>query len=395
MKKRRVFDIDLPDTPDPAAPPAAGETFPAGKVAGVDARPDVRPDGGADGAPPAPAARRSPMASAISENADALRNRRAVEDQIRAENDALAAEHVRMKKLGLIVDLVALDAVETRKLIRDRARTDDDLELAELIASIRDIGLSNPIRVEARGDGQYELVQGFRRLAAYRHLLAETGDAERWGRIPAGILPRGEDLQGLYRRMVDENLVRKDISFAEMAMLALNFVRDPGIEENDPDRAVALLFKSAGYQKRSYIRQFIRVMDRLGDSLRFAHHIPRALGLKLSGALEERPEIAGLICAELDAWDNRSVVDELDVLRRATDFDPVRDGQGARPAPRDDKPARPPSRAKTTFQVPSVQGTAKCTAANGRLEIKLDRDFSALDRRKLEAALVRLLRDLG
>ena len=333
------------------------------------------------------------MATAISENAEALRDRRALEDEIRAENDALAAEHVRMKRLGLIVDLLPLEAIETWKLIRDRAKGDDQ-ELAELVASIRDLGLSNPIRVEPREDGRFELVQGFRRLAAYRQLLAETGDAERWGRIPAGILPRGEDLEALYRRMVDENLVRKDISFAEMAMLALGYARDPQTAEHDPERAVAELFKSAGYQKRSYIRQFIRVMDVLGDDLRFAQHIPRALGLKLSVALEERPDLAAQLRAVLRDWDTRSVVDEIEVLRKAVGGEAAPVGQGA-PKPVADPEPRSAARAKTTFQVASALGTAKCTAANGRLEIKLDRDFSALDRRKLEAALARLLGEIG
>lgn len=375
MKKRRVFDIDLPEEPE--------DTFPAGKVAAKEAG-DALP-------------RRSPMAAAISENAEALRDRRALEDKIRAENDALAAEHVRMKKLGLMVDLVPLEAIESWKLIRDRVKGDDQ-ELAELVASIRDLGLSNPIRVETREDGRFELVQGFRRLAAYRQLLEETGDAERWGRIPAGILPRGEDLEALYRRMVDENLVRKDISFAEMAMLALNYARDPHTAETDADRAVAELFKSAGYQKRSYIRQFIRVMDPLGDDLLYAQHIPRALGLKLSAALEDRPELAAQLRAVLRDWDTRSVADELEVLRKAVGDEAETLGQA--PAGANSKgeargEARAAGRAKTTFQVNSALGTAKCTASNGRLEIKLDRDFSALDRRKLEAALARLLGEIG
>jgi ParB family chromosome partitioning protein len=362
MKKRRTFDIDLPEADEPTTEAEA------------------------------PAPRRSPMATAISENAESLRDRRAVEAQIRAENDALAAEHVRMKRLGLIVDLVDLDAVETWKLVRDRAKG-DDMELAELVASIRDLGLSNPIRVEARADGRFELVQGFRRLAAYRQLLEETGDTESWGRIPAGILPRGEDLEALYRRMVDENLVRKDISFAEMAMLALNYARDPQTAENDADRAVAELFKSAGYQKRSYIRQFIRVMDRLGDDLRFAPHIPRALGLRLAAAIDERPELVPQIRAVLRDWDNRSVTDEIDVLRKAIG-DEGEEG-AVKPAAAGEGAAKATARAKTTFQVPTPSGAAKCTAANGRLEIRLDRDFSALDRRKLEAALARLLTDIA
>lgn len=363
MKKRRVFDIDLPEEDIPAPPTGAQA-----------------------GAP-----RRSPMAAAISETAQSLRDRKAVEAGIRAENDALAAEHVRMKKLGLIVDLIPLDQIECYKLVRDRAKG-DDFELAELVTSIRDIGLSNPIRVEARTDGRFELVQGYRRLTAFRQLLEETGDEARWGRIPAGLLPRGEEIEGLYRRMVDENLVRKDISFAEMAMLALNYARDPQVEENDPDKAVATLFQSAGYQKRSYIRQFIRLMDRLGDDLRFAQHIPRALGLKLAALVEEQPEIVPQMRAVLSGLDNRSVLEELDVLRRATG-----EGQGgARPAT--GKPgtagASTGQRAKTTFQVSSALGRAKCLAANGRLEVRLNRDFSTLDRRKLELALTRMLNDL-
>ncbi|WP_420343212.1 ParB/RepB/Spo0J family partition protein [Paenirhodobacter sp.] len=359
MSKRRIFDIDLPEEEG---------SFPAGKES-----------------EPTEPARRSPMAAAITENAEALRERRAVEAQIRAENDALAAEHVRMKKLGLIVDLIPLEAVETWKLVRDRVKG-DDFELAELIASIRDLGLSNPIRVEAREDGRYELIQGYRRLSAYRALLEETGDADRWGRIPAGILPRGEDLDGLYRRMVDENLVRKDISFAEMAMLALNYAHDPQTAETDPDRAVAQLFQSAGYQKRSYIRHFIRVMERLGDDLRFAQHIPRALGLRLAGVLEERPEAAAQIRAALAGWDNRSVTDEIGVLQKAAGGEELTEAAA---------PAKPRiGRAKTTFQVSARGGAAKCTAANGRLEIRFGRDFSTMDRRRLEAALARMLDEI-
>jgi ParB family chromosome partitioning protein len=330
------------------------------------------------------------MATAISEIAGSLRDRRNIEDQIRAENDALAAEHVRIKRLGLIVDLVPLDQIETWKLTRDRAKG-DDYELAELITSIREVGLSNPIRLELREDGRYELIQGYRRLSAYKALLEETGDAE-WEAIPAGILPRGEGIEMLYRRMVDENLVRKDISFGEMAALALNYARDPSTSENDPEKAVAQLFQSAGYQKRSYIRGFIKLVDRLGDDLRFVQHIPRALGLKLAAAIEEQPECVMAIRTELRAFDNRSVADELDILRRATGLSESEDDAPTLPRPK--STATPAGKAKTTFQISSRIGSAKCTAANGRLEIRLDRDFSAVDRRRLEAALKLMLDQL-
>lgn len=290
------------------------------------------------------------------------------------------------------MDLIPLDAIDTYKLIRDRTHAPDP-ELAELVNSIRDIGLSNPIRVEPGADGRYELIQGWRRLSAYRQLLEETGDAEAWGRIPAGIAARGVALEALYRRMVDENLVRKDLSFAEMARMALHYAMDPHTGENDPEKAVAVLFKSAGYQKRSYIRAFIPLVERLDGVLLYPHEIPRALGLSLARRLEEQPGMVAALRAEFDGWDTRSVMDELAVLRRFAGEDGA--GEGGRPKPAD-QPAEPPSgKARTTFQLPRPQGKAKCTAANGRLEIRLPRDFTSVDRRRLEAAIVRLLDDIG
>ena len=365
-KKRRMFDIDLPED----AGIAPTETFPAGKVS-------------------EPPARRGPMATAISETADATRERQEIEALIRSENDALAHEHVRLKRLGLVVELVPLDHVEMTKLVRDRKKG-QDFELAELKASIAELGLSNPIRLEARADGRFELIQGYRRLSAYRELLAETGDTDRFGQIPAAVTQPGEDLEALYRKMVDENLVRKDISFAEMAMLALDYAADPGTAVTDPDKAVAVLFKSAGYQKRSYIRTFMTVVDRLGSDLEYPQDIPRSLGLALARRLDEVDGLVPLIRAELKGWENRSAADELSVLRRFAGEVEEGEGSAAAPslAPRPEKPAK----AKTSFQFDRKEGRGKCVAAVGKLEVQLDRDFTTIDRRRLEQA-VRLMLD--
>lgn len=367
-KKRRMFDIDLPE--DAGSMPT--ETFPAGKV---------------DAPPP----RRGPMATAIAETVDSTRERQEIEARIRAENDALAHEHVRLRRMGMVVDLVPLDAIVMAKLVRDRKKG-ADVELKELKESITELGLSNPIRVEARDDGQFELVQGYRRLSAYRDLLSETGDADRFGAIPAIVSHPGEGLEALYRRMVDENLVRKDISFAEMAMLAVDYAADPETEGNDPDKAVAVLFKSAGYQKRSYIRTFIRVVERLGKDLRFVEEIPRALGMAVAKRMEEDEAFVPELRAALKEWDNRSVDDELSVLRRLT-------GQGAEePVAASPAVARPtaarPAKAKTSFQFDRVGARGKCVAAVGKLEIQIDRDFTAYDRRRLEQAVRAMLDQL-
>ncbi|WP_313352929.1 ParB/RepB/Spo0J family partition protein [Paracoccus sp. (in: a-proteobacteria)] len=366
-RKRRMFEIDMPDEPAEVAP----ETFPAGKGEKEH--------------------RRGPMATAIAETVESSRDRALLEAKIRAENDTLAQEHVRLKRAGLITDMIPLDAIDTRKLIRDRA-PGPDYELTELVESIRDIGLSNPIRVEPAEDGRYELIQGWRRLSAYRQLLQETGDAEKWSRIPAGIAARGDELERLYRRMVDENMVRKDISFAEMAQLALHYAMDPATGENDPEKAVAILFKSAGYQKRSYIRSFIRLIEALGGALLYAPEIPRALGLALAQRLDEVPGTAAAIIADLKDWDSRSVKDELDLLRRYAGQDG--DAETTKAPPRSATPSVPAGKARVSFQIQRPHGSAKCTASNGRLEIRLPRDFSAVDRRKLEAAVRVMLESL-
>jgi ParB family chromosome partitioning protein len=365
-KKRRMFDIDLPAD----AVAADAETFPAGKISD-------------------PPARRGPMATAIAETVSSTRERQQVEAQIRAENDALAHEHVRLKRLGLVIELVDLDRIEMTKLVRDRKKG-PDADLAELTASIADVGLSNPVRLEARADGRFELIQGYRRLSAYRALRDETGDHDRFGTIPAVVTQPGEDLEALYRRMVDENLVRKDISFAEMAMLALDYARDPDTSASDPERAVAVLFKSAGYQKRSYIRTFMTVVDRLGKDLRYPQDIPRALGLALARRLDEVQGLAQLIHADLRGWDNRSVADELAVLRRYAGEESPETGPSA-PRVRGPKPGST-GRAKASFQFDRQEGRGKCVAAVGKLEIQLDRDFTTVDRRRLEQA-VRLMLD--
>ena len=362
-RKRRIFDITMPDE-QPAAPPAHTPNEAPASI------------------------RRGPMAAAISENASSLRERAEAEARIRAENDALAHEFVRLKKEGLVTARIPLDAIRTDKLVRDRAPGEDD-ELAELVTSIRDTGLSNPIRVEEAGEGKYELIQGFRRLSAYRRLHQDTGDSE-WGEIPAGILPRGEALGQSYRRMVDENLIRKDLSFAEMAETARAYAADPATTAQDTDSAVTELFRSAGYQKRSYIRAFARLLDHLGKSLEHPQALPRNLGLAVLKRLEDHPETATALRARLAAETERTAEEELGVLRayaeafdNETPSDGNRRGQGA---PRSRK-------ARTTFEILHRRGKARCIAQQGRLEIRVDRDFAEIDRAQLEAAISKFLDD--
>lgn len=370
-RKRRVFDISLPDDDTPP------------------------PDLETKSAPPP---RRGPMASAISENAEALQAQTSTAQAIRAENDALAHEYVARREAGTVIEDIPLDDVHTYLLARDRM-PGEDLELDTLVASIRELGLSNPIRVTRRTDGDgVELIQGFRRLNAYKALYAETGDAQ-YAKVPALIQTGPQDIPRLFRRMVDENVIRKDLSFAEMARAAQLYAMDPATPEHDLSGAVAALFSSAPYSKRSYIKSFAFLLDQIGEYLEFPTEVPRALGVTVARALKERPELKHRIRDDLHDWNMRSIHDELDVLRRHTGHGAIEvDGEADIPTITKLPPKSTAVRAgavRTTFDLTTSAGRAKCTAAAGKLEIRVDRDFSSLDRARLERAIAGLVDSLG
>ncbi|OSP55826.1 ParB N-terminal domain-containing protein [Pseudoruegeria sp. SK021] len=362
-RKRRMFDIDMPEET-----PVSGDDAP--RISSVGDR-------------------RGPMASAVRENVDSLRDRAEREQAIRAENDALAHEFVALKAQGLVLQRLPLAEVHAAKLTRDRREVDID-DLQELKDSINEIGLSNPIQVEVAGDG-YELVQGARRLSAFRALFQETGD-ERFASIPAVVLEAGETLDALYRRMVDENLIRTDISFAEMAALARSYADDPATTVATVDEAVQVLYRSAAKQKRSYIRAFAQLLQVLEPHLSFPQAIPRALGLAVRKRIEDEPDSVALLLRRLRSATIRTAEDELVLLRAFTGEGPAASAGSKNSVPVGS--AKPARRARTTFQIRSAQGDVRCTASQGRIELKLDTDFTAMDRRKLEEAVRQFLGSL-
>ncbi|MGC1506373.1 MAG: ParB N-terminal domain-containing protein [Sulfitobacter sp.] len=346
-KKKRIFDINFDDAEVTSLAPV-----------------------------PAGTERRGPMAAAITENAEALTERQSAEAAIRQENDALAHEHVRMKKAGLITDLVPLEAIRTDKLTRDRA-PGRDAEIDELKRSIQEIGLSNPIRVEQVGDN-FELIQGFRRFTAYRELFDETGD-ERFARIPAGINAKGENLLRLYRQMVDENLVRRGVSFGEMAQLAINY-RKQAADVEGYDHAVELLFASSGRQKRSYIKHFVRLLSATEGRMKHIESVPRALGLAVVRRLDEGSDAQSALNQLLSGDADRTAEQEQSLLTAFV-------AQAAAAPTKKVKLGSVAQQAKTTFRLARPEGDAKCTVADGRIELKLAQDFSGIERKRIEAAV--------
>ncbi|MEM6744774.1 MAG: ParB N-terminal domain-containing protein [Pseudomonadota bacterium] len=315
MSRRKLFDIDLPPEDSAPAPKPQGQGAPETK----------------SGAPH----NRGPMASAVRDTARSLRSRAEIEMEVNRENETLARELVRLREQGLTLEKVETFGVHTGKLMRDR-RVEAEPQIDDLKRSILDVGLSNPIRVQRSGQ-DYELIQGWRRLQAYKALLFETGDST-WAMIPAVVEPESDDLETAYRRMVDENLVREDISFAEMAELARRYAADPRTEAGTSEDAVSVLYLSASSQKRSYIRAFVQLLEAVGDALKFPEALPRSLGLELRRVLlETGEEGAETLRQGLDMVPNRGSEQELEILRTflrlAERSDAVLDPEDGAPAP--------------------------------------------------------------
>jgi len=159
---------------------------------------------------------------------------------------------------------------------------------------------------------------GFSSRAAF---LDAAGLAQRMGST--------SDSEVLYRRMVDENLVRKSVSFAEMANLARSYAIDPRVVVPGAKEAIRILFASAGKQKRSYTRSFASLLDLLDKWLERPEEIPRALGLQLRQWISDVPGVVGALTNVLKATPNRAVRDELRILRRFAGGDVVERKAGA------------------------------------------------------------------
>jgi ParB family chromosome partitioning protein len=135
----------------------------------------------------------------------------------------------------------------------------------------------------------------------------------------------------------------------------------------------------------------------LDGHLAHAEAIPRALGLAVRKRMEGETESVDGLLRELAHGAGRTAEEELAILR-AYSGETDGDDRGIE-APSPGFPAgngsaqsgRPARKARTTFQVQSALGEAKCTASQGRLELRLDTDFTAFDRRRLEAVVEEFL----
>jgi ParB family chromosome partitioning protein len=204
--------------------------------------------------------RPSTMGAIIRDTAEKSADRFADAEEVERKKLLYAARMAELERRSLDLHLVDVNEIRIDGYTRDRTSLDQD-ELEELKASIRMSGLNNPIRVDRAPDGALLLNQGLRRLMAFRELRKEDEGSTAWNEIPALVSPL-ESREASYRRMVEENTIRADISFGELAVLALAYAEEMEVSTED---AISALFVSMHRTKRSYIRKAAKVMEVLGD----------------------------------------------------------------------------------------------------------------------------------
>jgi ParB-like chromosome segregation protein Spo0J len=108
------------------------------------------------------------------------------------------------------VRLVALDQIS----VGERHRQIDPATAASLWASIAVNGLIQPIGLREVDEGNFDLIYGAHRLAAFRTGLEDAGknDRARWSRIEAVIHPRDTSDEDAEMLEIAENVDRKDLS---------------------------------------------------------------------------------------------------------------------------------------------------------------------------------------
>ena len=148
-----------------------------------------------------------------------------------------------------LMEEIGLDAISPNP---KQPRTDFDPEaLDELAASIRALGVIQPITVKREGEGRFTIISGERRFRAAR--LAGLAA------IPAYI--RDADDQRLHEMALVENIQRQDLNAMEVALSLQRLVDECGLTQDSLSERVG--------KKRSTIANYMRLL-RMSDEVQLA-----------------------------------------------------------------------------------------------------------------------------
>jgi ParB family chromosome partitioning protein len=207
------------------------------------------------------------------------------------------------------VDRIAPNPVQPRTHFDPEA-------LAELVTSIREVGLLQPVVVRQTGPESYELVMGERRLRASREAGLQ--------RIPAIVRETGDEV--MLRDALLENLHRQQLNPLEEAAAYAQLLEDFGATHEELASRIG--------RSRSTISNTIRLLQlpaavqrRVAAGVLSAGHARALLGL---GSPEAQERMAERVVAE-----GLSVrgVEEAVTLASSTDEAPARKSRGRRESP--------------------------------------------------------------
>ncbi|MEM9370440.1 MAG: ParB N-terminal domain-containing protein [Pseudomonadota bacterium] len=316
-----------------------------------------------------------PMSAAVRDAAGSMAEETEAKLEQRRRNASDAKAYRAAEAEGLVLQRFALSEIGTDDLPRDRmalsaVAVSDEME--ELKASIKARGQKEPVEVYVDADGRLQLKKGWRRLTALRQLSEETGDPA-YATIVARVDRSSESRISRYVDMVEENVIREDLSFAEMAQVAIAAAQDPAVPETDADAIVNRLYASLHKMKRSYIRSFVYLLSELGDALLWPKVVARNVGVELA---------RGIKTGSLDVDELRSALRSVkSVSEQARVIAEFLDGKASGvPA---ESQIRQGSREKYEFRV----GAMKVTARKGEFRITSGLDYSSVDRDALERAV--------
>lgn len=157
-----------------------------------------------------------------------------------------------------------LDAISADALARDRLVLAPDA-LAELKLSILKSGLRQPIEVYTLLEGNdppYGLISGYRRLSAFRALVADG--MKRFATIPAFIREPATVAEAMIA-MVEENAIRAEISPWEQAMAAVTACEHGHFDT--VEAAIDGLYGTLSRDKRRRVRAVAHLAEELQGSL--------------------------------------------------------------------------------------------------------------------------------
>ncbi|KEJ87848.1 ParB/RepB/Spo0J family partition protein [Sulfitobacter donghicola] len=251
----------------------------------------------------------APIAQVAAESA---MNMNAVDPAMRAKLAELD-KYRAIEAQGLVARLIPIDAVDASVLTRDRMDLNPE-DFAELKAAILANGLRMPVEVcelePVEGQPRYGLISGYRRFRAVSELRGQPGQGA--GVIEALVRPAASSAASM-EAMVEENEIRSDLTHFERGRIAVLAAQN-GVYSS-VEEATAKLFAFASKAKRSKIRSFAMVFERLGDVLSFPLALKEKQGLAIAAGLRDGAGDAlreGLAAAApADAVEEWAVVDRV------------------------------------------------------------------------------------